>query len=177
MSEYHNIHAAKIIKEILYVTIASASIDGQPWNTPVYSAFDEDLHFYWSSDKDSQHSQNIRNNSKVLLVIYDSTVPEGTGEGVYIKAVVSELTDPQEILAAKAILDKRVGKAKERHAESYMGNALLRCYKATTIQSWMNDVEEDENGNYIRDVRVEVSIEVLKARLSEVQDGQGKMSI
>jgi general stress protein 26 len=134
LSDHHNKRAAEIIKEILYITIASVSSDGQPWNTPVYSAFDKDLNFYWFSDKNSQHSQNVRSNNKVLLVIYDSTVPEGTGEGVYVKAIVSELNTPEEILAAKAVLDERVGKEKERNAENYMYDAVLRGYKATALQ-------------------------------------------
>lgn len=165
MSDHHNKRAAEIIKEIKYITIASVSLEGQPWNTPVYSAFDKDLNFYWFSDKNSQHSQNVRNNNKVLLVIYNSTVPEGTGEGVYIKARVSELNTPEEILAAKGILDERVGKEKERNAENYMGDAVLRGYKATTLQVWMNDDDKDEKGNYIRDIRAEVSLEALKDQL------------
>lgn len=165
MSEHHNKRAAEIVKEILYITIASVSADGQPWNTPVYSAFDKDLNFYWFSDKNSQHSQNVRSNDKVLLVIYNSTVPEGTGEGVYVKATVSELNDPEEILAAKALLDERVGKEKERNAENYMGDAVLRGYKATAIQVWMNDDDKDENGSYVRDIRVEVTLESLRGQL------------
>jgi uncharacterized protein YhbP (UPF0306 family) len=165
MSEHHNKRAAEIIKEILYITIASVSQDGQPWNSPVYSAFDKDLNFYWFSDKNSQHSQNVRGNSKVLLVIYNSTVPEGTGEGVYVKAIVSELNNPDEILAAKAVLDERVGKEKERNAENYMGDAVLRGYKATAVQAWMNDDDKDESGNYVRDIRVEVPLDILREQL------------
>lgn len=165
MSEHHNKRAAEIIKEIKYITIASVSADGQPWNTPVYSAFDKDLNFYWFSDKNSQHSQNVRGNNKVLLVIYDSTVPEGTGEGVYIKATVNELNEPDEILAAKAVLDERVGKEKERNADNYTGNAVLRGYKATAVQIWMNDDDKDEGGKYIRDIRVEVSLDELRSNL------------
>jgi nitroimidazol reductase NimA-like FMN-containing flavoprotein (pyridoxamine 5'-phosphate oxidase superfamily) len=167
MSEHHNKRAAEIVKEIKYITIASVSADGQPWNTPVYSAFDKDLNFYWFSDKNSQHSQNVRGNNKVLLVIYDSTVPEGTGEGVYVKATVSELNEPEAILAAKAVLDERVGKEKERNAENYMGDAVLRGYKATAMQVWMNDDDKDENGNYVRDIRVEVPLDELKERLTQ----------
>jgi nitroimidazol reductase NimA-like FMN-containing flavoprotein (pyridoxamine 5'-phosphate oxidase superfamily) len=165
MSEHHNQRAAEIIKEILYITIASVSADGQPWNTPVYSAFDKDLNFYWFSDKNSQHSQNVRGNNKVSLVIYNSTVPEGTGEGVYLQCTVKELNSPEEILAAKGVLDERVGKEKERNAQNYMGDNVLRGYKATPVQAWMNDDEKDENGNYVRDIRVEVTLEALKGQL------------
>jgi uncharacterized protein YhbP (UPF0306 family) len=167
MAEHHNTRAAEIIKEILYITIASVSEDGQPWNSPVYSAFDEDLNFYWFSDKNSQHSQNVRANNKVLLVIYNSRVPEGTGEGVYVKATVSELNTPEEILHAKGVLDERVGKEKERNAQNYMGNNVLRGYKATPVQVWMNDDEKDVNGNYVRDIRVEVPLSELRKSLMQ----------
>src|SRR5260370_537682 len=83
--------AKKIIKKILYITIATASKNGTPWNSPVYSAFDDKYNFFWASDQNGQHSKNIAENNKVFLVIYDSTVPEATGEGVYIQAKAYKL--------------------------------------------------------------------------------------
>ncbi len=166
MSEHHNKRVAEIINEILYITIASVSQDGQPWNSPVYSAFDENLNFYWFSDKNSKHSQNVRNNNKVMLVIYDSTVPEGTGEGVYVQAIVEELNSDSEILSALEVLDNRVGKAKQRDSSDYTGEAVLRGYKAVPVKVWMNDDEKDDSGNYIRDIRVEVPLKAIKGQLS-----------
>jgi Pyridoxamine 5'-phosphate oxidase len=68
----------------IYITIATADSNGQPWNTPLYAAYDEHYNFYWASWTESVHSRNIRQNPAVFLVVYDSTVPEGTGEGIYI---------------------------------------------------------------------------------------------
>jgi nitroimidazol reductase NimA-like FMN-containing flavoprotein (pyridoxamine 5'-phosphate oxidase superfamily) len=168
MSELHNIRAAEIVKRILYITIASVSVDGKPWNTPVYSAFDDDLNFYWASDKNSQHSQNVRTNQDIFLVVYDSTVPEGTGEGVYLQAKAQELTNEYEALAALRVLDERVGKAKERNFSNYSGDAVLRVYKATPQSIWMNDDDKDENGNYIRDIRVEAPLTSLREQLGKL---------
>lgn len=165
MSDFHNQRASEIINQILYITIASVSKDGQPWNTPVYSAFDKDLNFYWFSDKNSQHSNNIRDTKNVFLVIYDSTAPEGTGEGVYIQAEVQELSKEVEILGALKVLDARVGKTKERDFTDYSGDAVLRGYKATPKRVWMNDDDKDEQGNYARDIRVEVPLDKLKELL------------
>jgi nitroimidazol reductase NimA-like FMN-containing flavoprotein (pyridoxamine 5'-phosphate oxidase superfamily) len=166
MADKHNRRAAEIISRILYITIASVSGDGRPWNTPVYSAFDKDLNFYWASDKHSQHSQNIRAAGNVFLVVYDSTVPEGTGEGVYFQATAQELNKKDEVLAALQALDSRVGKAQRRDFANYSGDAVLRVYQATPQQVWMNDADEDASGNYIRDARVEVPIEVLKKQVA-----------
>ena len=77
--------ARKIIENNIYITIATASKDGLPWISPVYSAHDKDYTFYWISPMDTLHSRLIRENHRVAIVIFDSRAPEGTGEGVYIK--------------------------------------------------------------------------------------------
>jgi hypothetical protein len=168
MAEMHNKRAAEIINQILYITIATASEDGQPWNSPVYSGFDKDLNFYWSSDRDGQHSSNIRANGKAFLVIYDSTVPEGTGEGVYLRCDAIELGEYDEILAARRVTQARKGQLDEITLDEpakFAGDKVRRVYKATPKQIWMNDVELDENGKYIRDIRIEVPIDELKKYL------------
>lgn len=161
--------AKEIIEKILYITIATVDENGQPWNTPVYSGFDKELNFYWFSDKNSQHSRNIRNNKKVFLVIYDSTVPESTGEGVYIQAEAYELKDEKRTTDGLKIMDGRVGKTKVRKYEKFSGNAPLRVYCATPKKIWMNVDDEDENGNYIKDARTEIALDELKELLNEGQ--------
>lgn len=157
--------AAEIIHKILYITIATVSKDGQPWNSPVYSVFDKDLNFYWSSDKDSQHSRNIRENKNVFLVIYDSTVPESTGEGVYIQAEAYELAAKDEITVARRITQIRKGQESElteKEYEKFTGDTVRKIYKAVPKKVWMNEDERDENGKFIRDIRVGVPLDMLK---------------
>lgn len=147
--------AKEIISKIIYCTIATTSKDGQPWNTPVYSAYDAQYNFYWTSDQNGQHSRNIAENDKVFLVIYDSTVPEGTGEGVYVQATAKALTDIEEVRKASKLLAGRKNK-EPRSPEQYLGEYPRRIYKATPIKFWMNS-DGQVNGNYI-DTRVEVDM-------------------
>lgn len=63
--------AKKIITSNLYMTIATVTKDGLPWNTPVYYAFDESYAFYWYSRKNTKHSQLIAENSNVAVAIFD----------------------------------------------------------------------------------------------------------
>ncbi|MEK7517160.1 MAG: pyridoxamine 5'-phosphate oxidase family protein [Patescibacteria group bacterium] len=150
--------ARKIIEKILYITIATSSKGGAPWNSPVYSAFDEDYNFFWASWKENQHSKNIRENNQVFIVIYDATVPEGTGEGVYIQAKAYELDNEREIKHALSYLDGRVSKKKDpktRVAE-FQGNKPRRVYKAVPEKVWING-EGDISGDYI-DIRMEVKL-------------------
>jgi hypothetical protein len=69
--------AKKVLKQIHYATIATSPKDGKPWNSPVAHVYDDDLNFYWFSDKESRRSQNVRENENIFIVIYDSTVTEG----------------------------------------------------------------------------------------------------
>ncbi len=147
--------AKEIIEKILYITIASVSKDGEPWNAPVFSAYDQDYNFYWGTYKDSQKAQNIRHDGKVFLVIYDSTVPSGAGEGVYIKATAKELSEPAEVRQAFDLL-------KARHTAPFWEFAAvqdggpIRLYRATPERAWMND-DGQKNGFYI-DVRTEIKL-------------------
>ena len=149
--------AKGIISKIQYITIATSSKEGIPWNSPVYSAFDEDYSFYWASWKENQHSRNIAENNQVFLVIYDSTVPEGTGEGVYIQAKAHMLAEEKEIEKALSHLYRRKGEdPNKREAKEFLGGYPRRVYKAVPEKVWLNDVGEI-NGNYI-DKRVEVKL-------------------
>lgn len=163
MSDIHNQKASEIIKKIIYITLSTVSKDGQPWNSPLYSAFDKDLNFYWASDKEGVHSKNVRSNNKVYVVIYDSTMPEGTGEGVYILGKAYEIPDKDEIMVARLSMQNRKGKD-IGHDEyvKFTGDNIRRIYKFVPETIWMNDDEKDENGQYIKDIRIEVPIEELK---------------
>lgn len=163
MSEYHFKRVSEIINQIKYITIATSSKAGKPWNSPVFCGFDRDLNFYWSSDKESQHSRNIRENSQVFLVIYDSTMPEGTGEGVYIEAQAVELEEGAVIQTFRRTSQgQALNLDNENNHENFIGSDIRRVYKASPEQIWMNDVENDESANYIRDIRIEVPLPEIR---------------
>jgi nitroimidazol reductase NimA-like FMN-containing flavoprotein (pyridoxamine 5'-phosphate oxidase superfamily) len=156
MNEEPAKRAKNIISKILYITIATSTKDGKPWNSPVYSAFDQEYNFYWASDQNGQHSKNIQENEAVFIVIYDSTAPEGTGEGVFIQAKAHMLTIQTEIHEALKVLDERVGKTNNSNAKEFVGEYPRRVYKAIPEKCWINS-EGSVNGNYI-DIRKEVNL-------------------
>jgi general stress protein 26 len=163
MSDYHDKRAVEILRKIRYATIATANKNGKPWNSPVAHEYDNQLNIYWFSDKQNQHSQNIRENEDVFIVIYDSTVPEGDGEGVYIEAKAVELTDAEEILRVRKI---KKGEDYEGNPNDFLGDAIRRVYKAVPQHVWMNDAEVID-GVFIRDYRVDVSLDTIKHLLSQ----------
>ena len=151
----HTEKAKEIIKKVPYASVASVSEDGLPWNAPVFVAYDQDYNFYWGTYVNSQKSKNIRNNKNVFLTIYDSSAPPGTGEGVYIKAIATEITDPKEInFAHKLLWDRHV--VPYWKLEQVQGDTPIRLYKAVPEKVWLNSEGED-SGHYI-DVRIEVKL-------------------
>lgn len=147
--------AKNVISKILYITIATVGDEGQPWNSPVYSAFDEDYNFYWVSDQDAQHSQNITANKRVFLSIYDSSAPPSSGQGVYIMAQAQEVVIDEEREKAYNLLNSRA-EGYPWSFEELNGKNRLRLYKAVPEKFWING-DGDVDGNYI-DVRIEVNL-------------------
>src|SRR5947209_732238 len=90
-------YAKQLIGELKYMTLATADNDGQPWNTPVYFAYDGKKTFYWGSQHNTQHSQNIALNERGFIAIYDSTVEPYQGEAFYALVLCEELDEPTEI--------------------------------------------------------------------------------
>lgn len=135
--------AKTILTQIEYVTLATSSPEGNPWNVPVWAAFDEAYRFYWVSAKYAHHSQNIRANPRIALVVYDSTVPPGTGKGVYMEARAYELTESRECSHALACLRRR-GWEHPPSLDMVIGATLRGVYKAVPENIWIS--ADDEHG-------------------------------
>lgn len=151
--------AKQIIAENIYMTIASASTDGTPWISPVFFAYDNKYNLYWVSSKISHHSQLIRSNPQVAIVIFNSQAPEGDGEGVYFEANVEELSDETKISDAMSVLNKRVTKDEFRIKKigEVTGDGMWRVYKAFPLKVSQLTEGEFVNGQYI-DQRAEINL-------------------
>lgn len=151
--------AIKIIKENLYMTIAVSSKEGEPWISNLFYSYDSDYKFYWYSSKESLHSKLIRQNPKVALSIFNSTIIGDDLDGVYIKANAYEISDKIEILKALPIHGAKLLKTGiyntkaqlKRFVTNYgdfQGISKLRLYKATPVEVWKYNFEETKNDKY-----------------------------
>src|SRR5262245_29605886 len=96
MVEDKNAAAAReIIDANLYMVLATADADGTPWASPVYFAPHEYRDFFWVSKPEARHSRNISasDGKAIAIVVFDSSVPIGTGRGVYMSAVAREVPE------------------------------------------------------------------------------------
>lgn len=147
--------ARNIIKTIPYITIASVSETGEPWNTPVFTAYDDRYNFFFSTDIESHKARNIRANSKVFLVIYDSTAKPGSGIGVYIEGKARLLTDEAEKQAAYNALVNRRKPIAFHEFEDYL-DGPYGLYVVEPLHIYMN-TNSQRIGQRV-DKKVEISL-------------------
>lgn len=138
----------RLLRTVPYVTVATVCADGTPWNTPLVGYFDGNLNLYWSSDTESQHSQNIAANSVISVVVYDSSLPLGQGEALYLKMKAKRLENQAQITQAKRIYLDRYG---EDGHEAFEGDCPRRIYKASLVKAWFNT--DGKRGGHFIDTR------------------------
>ncbi|HSL45540.1 MAG TPA: pyridoxamine 5'-phosphate oxidase family protein [Anaerolineales bacterium] len=84
--------AREIIDSIVYLVLGTADESGRPWVSPVYFASENYQEFYWMSSPEALHSHNILLRPQVSIVIFDSRIPVGMGQAVYMSAIAEELS-------------------------------------------------------------------------------------
>jgi len=150
-----NERAVEIIDRINYLTLATVDAGGRPWNSPVFFARDEHFNLFWGSHTGARHSQNIGDRAPVAIVIYDSTIAPGQGEGVYIEADATLLTAPAHIARAHQLIAIR-HQVPYWKLEQVQPGMPIRLYQARPLHVWMND-EGQRDGHYI-DTRAPIQL-------------------
>lgn len=144
----------KLLQRIPYATIATVCPDGQPWNSPVVGRFDVDMNLYWVSWKENQHSKNIAASPRIFVVVYDSQIPEGQGEGLYLQMRATVVDTAHEFEAAAAVYDADFFSHSFTHKQ-FLDSCPQRMYKAAPEHIWYN-VDGSLQGHFI-DTRVELT--------------------
>ncbi len=94
--------------------------------------------FKWGSSPENVHSGNIRRDSRVFAVVFDSNAPEGMGEGVYMQGRAYELEEREGAVA---------------------------MYRFVPERAWINDEAKNDDDSYKHDIRIELDLEQLKKSL------------
>ncbi len=144
-----------LLRRIPYVTIATVCPDGQPWNSPVVGKFDRDMNLYWVSWENNQHSRNIVREPRIFAVVYDSQVPEGQGEGLYLKMRAHVVKSQDELAAAYKIYDSSFFEHAFAH-DQFTDDCPQRIYKAIPEHMWYN-IDGKAKGHFV-DKRRELTV-------------------
>ena len=84
--------ARTIIDSNQYMVLGTADRAGHPWVSPVWFASEDYKHFHWVSSSEARHSANVAARPEVAIAIFDSTVPVGGAQAVYMSGLAEELT-------------------------------------------------------------------------------------
>jgi nitroimidazol reductase NimA-like FMN-containing flavoprotein (pyridoxamine 5'-phosphate oxidase superfamily) len=133
--------ARAILSACSYAVLATADEDGVPWASPVWFAMEDQTELYWVSHPDARHSQNIAARPQIAMVVFDSTVRPGSGQGVYMTASAAQVADPDAIKRGIAVFSREsvrdgIG---EWGVHRVTGEQRLRLYRASVHQYWILD--------------------------------------
>ena len=124
--------AKAIIDANLYMVLGTADERGQPWVSPVYYAPVDYREFIWVSRPETLHSHNLLGRPEISIVIFDSSVPISTGQGVYMAATAEEVTGDERVPALDVFSRRTLGHGgREWTLEDVEPPAEIRLYRAT----------------------------------------------
>ena len=135
--------AKDIINSTLYMVLGTSDQAGHPWVSPVYFTASNYTEFYWISSPQAKHSRNIAMRSQISIVIFDSQVPAGKGQAVYMSAVAHELTG-NELEPGLVVYNGRFPEparhgVRDTRLEEVRPPGLYRLYRAVASEHWVLD--------------------------------------
>lgn len=79
-----------LLREISICVLATSTLGGKPWASPVFYNFDGSGRLVWESAKDAWHSRLIRENPRIGIVVAN-TDPDASDDAVYLECLASEV--------------------------------------------------------------------------------------
>jgi uncharacterized protein YhbP (UPF0306 family) len=134
-AELHR-RALAVIDSNKYMTIATADESGAPWATPVYFTPDGTRRFLWASSLEAQHSINIAARSTVAITVFDSSVPIGGAQAIYVRST-ARVVAPEELEESAALYSGRLAELSTYTASDLSEPEPLRLFEAIIERWWL----------------------------------------
>jgi uncharacterized protein YhbP (UPF0306 family) len=130
--------ARSVIDANRYMALGTADEAGHPWVSPVWFASEDYRNFHWVSSPDAKHSRNLAAHPEIAIAIFDSSVPVGGAQAVYMKGVAKELMGT-ELERGLEVFDRvsRQDIGRAFGLDDVQGSALFRLYRATVSEHWV----------------------------------------
>jgi Pyridoxamine 5'-phosphate oxidase len=130
----------EIVDASLYMVLGTADEEGRPWVSPVYFAPSAYREFFWVSRPEARHSRNLEIRRGVSIVVFDSSVPIGSGGGVYMTAVAEQLTADDGATGIEVFSERSLAHGgRAWRLEDVRAPAALRLYRATASEQYVLD--------------------------------------
>src|SRR5262245_35146404 len=136
--------ARRIIDANVYMTLATADVEGRPWASPVWFAHEEHRRFVWVSRPGRRHSRNLAHRPHAGIVIFDSTPRQGAPEAVYVDAEVERVAEADEERCVATFTRRSEVLGWPRlTVEDVREPAALRLYRATASEVFVLGENDD----------------------------------
>ena len=124
--------ARGIIDSCQYLTLATADGEGRPWASPVWFAHEDYARFLWVSKPQARHSRNLAARREAGIVIFDSTVPIGSGQAVFVESTADRLEGDEEARAVRLFSERSEALGgRAWTTDEVRAPSPLRLYRAT----------------------------------------------
>jgi hypothetical protein len=132
--------ARAVIDANSYLTLATADRAGLPWPSPVWYAQAGYREFFWVSAPGTRHSRNLAERPEAGIAIFDSHVPAGTAQAVYLTVMAAEAT-AEELIRGIGVFSARSWErlGKPWTPDDVRGPSALRLYHASVSELWVVD--------------------------------------
>ena len=129
--------ADEILAANKYMTLSTADAAGRPWVSPVWFAYAGD-ELYWVSYPHRRHSRNIADRPEVAIVVFDSTVPIGGAQAVYMEATAAMVdgADREPVIQVFSARSMEHGAGPWTLTDVEVPDGL-RLYAAKVTQRWV----------------------------------------
>jgi hypothetical protein len=132
--------ARDVIDANSYMTIATADDSGLPWPSPVWYAHAGYQEFFWVSSTEARHSRNLAARPEAGIVIYDSHVPAGTAQAVYMSVAAAEAAAGEFGRGLDVYSTRSLALGLRRWtADDVRAPAALRLYRASVTELFVMD--------------------------------------
>jgi len=123
--------ARTLIARSQNMVLATSDRGGVPWVTPLFYVADAGHSLLWTSAPDARHSENIRENAAVAIVIYADS-PGARADAVYLEGEAHELSADADLAAAIATIARKPQPTRWRitAASDVSGTGPWRIYRA-----------------------------------------------
>jgi nitroimidazol reductase NimA-like FMN-containing flavoprotein (pyridoxamine 5'-phosphate oxidase superfamily) len=134
--------ARGIIDDNRYMALGTADETGRPWVSPVYFAPNGYRELYWLSSPDAQHSRNVAARPDVFAAVFNSQVPIGQGQAVYMTATAAELTGEELERGIEIFSTVSQSHGANAWSPEDARAAGLRLFRAAVSEHWVLDPAE-----------------------------------
>jgi len=135
--------ARAVIDTNRYMTLATADRAGLPWPSPVWYAHSGYREFFWVSSPAARHSRNLAERPQAGIVVFDSHVPAGTAQAVYMTATAAQMP-PGELPGGIEVFSARSQSlgSKPWTPGEVRAPASLRLYRASVSELFVIDHDD-----------------------------------